>query len=251
MDTDRLQAAFMDTVYRAASRDDVDYYVDLAATVDGPVLELGCGTGRIYLELLEAGVDAEGIDLSPDSLAVLRDNAAQRGLKPSVRQADMTEFDVDREYSLITCPFNAVQELTTIEQQLALLESAYDALAPDGMFVFDTFVPDLEYIAEMWGEWQQRTIEFRDDPVEFHTRSRLVDEVTQEYVSAKKAITEDGDLLFSFEGRATLLPYRELELLARLSPFDSWDVTGDYTDEPVADTHSAQVWTLLRNYSNN
>lgn len=245
-DSERFRTEFMDTVYRAADRDDVDYYADRAATVDGPVLELGCGTGRIYLELLEAGVDADGIDLSADSLAVLRETAERRGLDPSVLQADMTEFSADREYALITCPFNAIQELTSIEQQRALFESVYDVLAPGGMFVFDTFVPNFEYIAEAWGEWQQRTIEFRGDPVEFHTCSRLVDEVTQEYVSEKKAVMQDGEQLFSFEGRATLLPYRELELLARLSPFESWNVTGDYSDEPLDDGHSAQVWTLER-----
>lgn len=245
-DSDRVQAEFMDTVYRDAARDDVEYYVDRATSVDGPVLELGCGTGRIYLELLEAGVDANGIDLSADSLAVLRDNAKERDLAPSVWQADMTGFSADREYALVICPFNAVQEMTTIEHQQTLLESVSKALAPDGAFVFDTFVPNFKYIAETWGEWQQRTIEFRDEPVEYHTRSRLVDGVTQEYVSEKKAITSDGEQLFSFEGEATLLPYRELDLLARLSPFESWDVIGDYTDEQLTDGHSAQIWTLER-----
>lgn len=246
MDSDRLRVEFMDTVYRDADRDDADYYVDRATAVDGPVLELGCGTGRIYLELLEAGVDADGIDLSADSLAVLRERAAERGLDPSVWQGDMTEFSADREYALVTCPFNAIQELTTLEQQQALFESVYDVLAPGGTFVFDTFVPDVEYIAEQWGEWQQRTIQFRGEPVQFHTRTRMVDEVTQEYSSEKKAITENGEELFSFEGRATLLPYRELELFARLSPFESWDVTGDYTDEPLCAEHAAQVWSLER-----
>jgi SAM-dependent methyltransferase len=243
-DTDRLQAKFMDTVYRDADRDDVDYYLDRATATDGPVLELGCGTGRIYLELLDAGVDADGIDLSADSLAVLRATAEERALEPNVWQADMTGVSADREYPLVTCPFNAIQALTTIEQQHALLESVYDVLAPGGQFVFDTFVPDFEYIAQTWGEWQQRPIEFRGETVEYHTRSRLVDEVTQTYVSEKKAITEDGEQLFCFEGEATLLPTRELELLARLSPFDSWKITGDYTDEPLADGHSAQVWAL-------
>lgn len=244
--SDRIQAAFMDTVYRDAARDDVDYYVDRATSIGGPVLELGCGTGRIYLELLAAGVDADGIDLSADSLAVLRHNAEKRGLEPSVWQADMTEFSTHREYALVTCPFNAIQELTSVEQQRALLESVSDVLAPGGAFVFDTFVPDFEYIAEMWGEWQQRTIEFRGDPVEFHTRSRLIDAVTQTYVSEKKATTQDGDELFSFEGEATLLPYREIELLLGLSPFESWSVTGDYTDEQLTDDHSAQVWRVDR-----
>lgn len=246
MDSDRLQAEFMDTVYKDAARDDVDYYVDLATAVEGSVLELGCGTGRIYLELLEAGVDADGIDLSADSLAVLRENAEEKGLEPSVRQADMTDFSTDTEYELVICPFNAIQRLTTVEQCRELFESVYDVLAPGGMFVFDTFVPDFEYIAEMWGEWQERTIEFRGDPIEFHTRSRLVDEVTQEYVSEKKAITQDGEQLFTVEERATLLPYREIELLARLSPFTFREVTGDYTDEPLTDGHSVQIWTLER-----
>ncbi|WP_049925343.1 class I SAM-dependent methyltransferase [Halopiger goleimassiliensis] len=244
--SDRLRAEFMDAVYRAADRRDVDYYVDRARSVEGPALELGCGGGRIYLELLEAGVDADGIDRSAEALALLREHAADRGLEPTVRRADMTDYSADRAYGLVCCPFNAVQELTTIDSQQALLKSAYDLLAPGGTFVFDTFVPDLEYIAETWGEWQRRTIEFRGEPVEYHTRSRLVDSVTQEYVSEKKATTQDGEQLFSFEGRATLLPYRELELLVRSSPFESWTVAGDYTDEPLNDGHSAQVWALER-----
>jgi len=245
-DNDRLQAAYMDTVYRDADRDDVEYYLDRATAVEGPTLELGCGTGRIYLAMLEAGVDADGLDLSAASLDILRERADERGLDPSVRRGDMTDIGADREYDLVTCPFNAVQELATIEQQLALLDSVNDALAPGGTFVFDTFVPDFDYIAEAWGEWQRRTVEFRGDPTEFHTRSRLLDAVTQEYVSEKRAVGPDGQELFSFEGRATLFPYREIELLARLSPFDSWTVTGDYTDEPLSDGHSAQVWSLER-----
>lgn len=246
MDSDLLQAEFMDTVFRSADRDDVEYYVDRATTVDGTVLELGCGTGRIYFELLAEGVNADGIDISTTSLTVLREKAGERGLKPSVWQADMTEFSSTTGYALVTCPFNAIQELTTLEQQQALFTSVYDALAPGGTFIFDTFVPDFQYIAEAWGEWQQRPIEFQGESVEYHTRTRMIDEVTQEYISEKKAITQDGDQLFSFQGRATLLPFREIELLVRLSPFDSWGVTGDYTDEPLSDEHSAQVWTLER-----
>jgi SAM-dependent methyltransferase len=224
----------------------VAYYIDRATAVDGPVLELGCGTGRIYLELLAAGVDADGIDLSAESLVLLRERAEQRRLEPSVWQGDMTELSTDREYALVTCPFNAIQELTSVEQQQALFESVSDVLAPGGVFVFDTFVPDFEYIAEKWGDWQQRTIEFRGDPVEYHSRSSLDDEVTQTYISEKKAITQDGEQLFYFEGEATVLPYREIELLVRLSPFESWTVTGDYTDEQLTDDHTGQVWSVER-----
>ncbi|ERH11609.1 MAG: methyltransferase domain protein [halophilic archaeon J07HB67] len=127
---DKLEAELADTVYRRANRDDVDYYRDRATSAAGPVLELGCGTGRIYLELLAAGVDADGIDLSEASLTVLRETAEERGLEPRVWRADMTDVTTDRAYALVICPFNAIQALTTVEQQRALLESVYDLLAP-------------------------------------------------------------------------------------------------------------------------
>ncbi len=243
-ETGRLRAAFMDTVFREADRDDVEYYRQQATAAGGRVLELGCGGGRIYLEVLAAGVAADGIDLSADSLSLLREKATERDLSPTVWQADMSAFSVDEEYNLIYCPFNAIQELTTIEDQQGLLESAYDALTPGGRLIFDTFVPDFEFIASTWGEWQHRTVQFCGKPVDYQTRTRLIDDVSQEYISEKRAVWPDGSELVSFEGRAKLLPAREIGLLAQNSPFESWHATGDYTDEPLADGHSAQVWTL-------
>lgn len=237
-------AALYDVVTAPQDREDTPFYVDRAGEADGPVLELACGTGRVYLELLRAGVDADGLDSSAGALDVLRQRASDEGLDPTVWRADMADFAVDREYALVTCPFNAIQELTTLEQQQALLASVHDLVAPGGTFVFDTFVPSFEHICRAWGEWQQRPIEFRGESVEYHTRTRMVDEVSQTYVAEKKAVTGDGDQLFAFEGEATLLPTRELELLAQQSPFDDWHTTGDYTDEPLADGHSAQVWHL-------
>ncbi|ERH11610.1 MAG: hypothetical protein J07HB67_00618, partial [halophilic archaeon J07HB67] len=64
----------------------------------------------------------------------------------------------------------------------------------------------------MWGEWQPRTVEFRGEPVEYYTRSRVVDEVSQDHVFERKAVSEAGEQLFSSQERATLLPPREIEL---------------------------------------
>jgi cyclopropane fatty-acyl-phospholipid synthase-like methyltransferase len=90
----RLKAAFTDAQYRAAEMPDSDYYREQATAADGPVLELGCGTGRVYLAMLRAGVDADGIDLSAASLSALRENAAEEGLEPTVWQGNMTQFTV-------------------------------------------------------------------------------------------------------------------------------------------------------------
>ena len=81
------------------------------------MLELACGTERVYLELLAAGVDADGFDRAVTTLRELRRSAADRGLDPSVWRADITVFAVDRAYDPAICPFNAFQHLLTIEER--------------------------------------------------------------------------------------------------------------------------------------
>lgn len=155
----------------AEPRGDVEFYRNLATRTNGPTLELACGTGRVYLELLEAGVDATGIDLDAGRLERLRERATARGLDPSVRQADMTAFETDRTDDLVICPLNAVQHATTVDDQRALLDRAFDALAPGGRFVFDTFVPAFDVICERYDEWEEETVEYDDRSYTIRSRS--------------------------------------------------------------------------------
>lgn len=227
-------------------RRDVDFYRDRARDVDGPVLEMGCGTGRIYLEVLRAGVDADGFDASAGSISLLRERAAEDGLEPSVWQADMRSFAVDRDYDLIYCPFNAVQHLHDIDDQLSALSAVYDALAPGGTFLFDVFVPDFEVICGTYESWQTTSITLDGEALEHRSRSRIVDEVAQLVAVEQTVRDADGEAVASTSHRIKLLPPREVELLVRQSPFESWTATGDFGDKPLADGHTAQVWELER-----
>lgn len=226
-----------------ADRDDVAFYRDLTGGVDGPVLELGCGTGRIYLELLAAGVDADGIDGSTSVLEVLRERAAGRGLDPSVRQADMTDFEATRAYDLAICPFNTVQHAMTVDEQVAMFESVHDALAPGGRFVFDTFVPGFDVICERYGEWHTRDIAHEGTEYELRTRTEIDDEVRQT-IHVRNELSTGGEVVHASDHRTSILPYQHVELLARQSPFDDWTVTGDFGDRPLSEGDSVQVWTL-------
>ena len=87
-------AEFYDARIGATEREDESFYIERAQEEDGPVLELACGTGRIYLELLSAGIDADGFDLSADALAVLRESASEADLEPSVWQANIDRKSV-------------------------------------------------------------------------------------------------------------------------------------------------------------
>lgn len=239
-------ARLYDALTATGDRDDSPFYLDLAREVEGPVLELACGTGRIYLDLLEAGIDADGFDRSPDALAVLQERAAERGLDPTVWQADMIDFAVDREFDLVICPFNALQHLLEVEDQLAALRSIHLALAPGGKFVFDVFVPGFDVICESYGEWETKTVEYRGREYEVRNRARITDEVAQQFAVEVEGIGRDGGQVLRVEHQLKMLPKREVELLARLSPFEEWTITGDFSDEPIRDGDSVQVWSLSK-----
>ena len=64
------------------------FFLEFCRTHEGPVLELGCGTGDISLGLLAKGIDAYGIDISSEMLDTLHRNASERGLEAKVTQAD-------------------------------------------------------------------------------------------------------------------------------------------------------------------
>lgn len=85
----------------------LDFYLGLAKAAGGPVLDLACGTGRIMLPCLKAGVDVEGLDLFPNMLARLRLKASALGFEPKLHEANMAGFRLPRRYALIMITFNA------------------------------------------------------------------------------------------------------------------------------------------------
>src|SRR6516162_2721962 len=85
----------------------LDFYVALAREANGPVLDIACGTGRILLPCLQAGVDIEGLDLFEPMLKTLRAKATALGLAPRLHHADMSDFSLPRRYGLLMIPFNA------------------------------------------------------------------------------------------------------------------------------------------------
>lgn len=126
---------------------DRDFYVQLARESPGPVLEVACGTGRILLPCLQAGVDIDGLDLYPPMLEVLKRKAAALGCSPSVYKGDMRDFTLPRRYSLIFIAFNGFVHVLTTEDQLKTLRVCREHLQPGGVLVFNTFFPGLEVIA--------------------------------------------------------------------------------------------------------
>lgn len=132
--------------YRA--RPDISFYVEAAKEAGGPVLEVGCGTGRVLIPTARAGVEIAGLDASAQMLEVCRQGLENES--PAVQsrvqlvQADMRVFSLSRTFRLATIPFRPFQHLTTVADQLQCLASIRGHLAGDGRLIFDLFNPSLD-----------------------------------------------------------------------------------------------------------
>ena len=141
---------FYDAVPAYADREDTDFYTALAVESGGPVLELGCGTGRILVPIARSGISITGLDSSGTMLEICR-RKLDRNLPAQVELvlSDMRDFDLCREYALVIAPFRSFQHLETAEDQLACLSSAVRHMRSGGTFVLDLFNPDMRRIMDI------------------------------------------------------------------------------------------------------
>jgi len=130
----------------AHQAEDVVFYVQQARACQGPVLELGCGNGRIALPLARAGVHVHGVDRSSDMLADLARKVegepapVQRHITWS--QGDFAHLHVSGRYPLVLLPFNAIHHCHSHRDVLGLLRGVRERLAPDGRLILDLYLPD-------------------------------------------------------------------------------------------------------------
>jgi SAM-dependent methyltransferase len=176
-----LLARNYDALY-AVMRDpsgDAAFYRALAQRAGGPVLELGCGTGRVLLPIAALGIPCVGLDASPAMLAVLRGKNPPPNLE--LVEGRMETFDLGpRRFPLVICAFRAFQHLLDVDAQLATLANVRRHLAPGGAFAFDVFDPKLSWLVAP-GDAERVDATFTIDGVQTRrlARTTRVDQATQ------------------------------------------------------------------------
>jgi SAM-dependent methyltransferase len=130
-----------------AKRGDIEFYVDFAVESGDPVLELGCGTGRILIPTARASVKITGLDKSDEMLKICRQKLESE--TPEVRNrvklvnADMRDFELASKFSLVTITFGPFNSLLSVEEQISCLNNIKRHLRENGALLFDVFYPDL------------------------------------------------------------------------------------------------------------
>jgi SAM-dependent methyltransferase len=149
-------AELYDHVVPYRNRPDVDFWVEAASESGGPVLEIGCGTGRVLIPTARAGTEVTGLDLSPRMLEVCRNKLQRESAEVQARvrlvEADMRDFALEQRFELVTTPFRPFQHLITVEDQIACLETIGHHLVDGGRLILDIFNPSLEALTREVGQ---------------------------------------------------------------------------------------------------
>ena len=242
-----------DSVYSYV-RDDIPFYVEEALAADGPVLELGCGTGRVTIPIATAGVDITGVDSSPAMLDVARRKAAvlPQGQRPQLVEGDMQALDLGRKFSLVIIPFRGFLALMTVEDQISALSSISSLLAPGGRLVFDVFVPDLDMPVQEGDtsyhlrdvvdpETGRRLVLWHQSAYDNHAQvidARIIVEELDETGTVERRYYRDFQLRYAYRW--------ELHHLLTASGYTVDDLYGDFERTPFDEDSTDMVWVATR-----
>ena len=132
MSTQTSPSVIWHDVECGAYEGDLELWRELAAETGGPILDLGCGTGRVAIDLARHGHSVHGLDLDPELVAALNARAAAGELPAAARVGDGREFDLSEDFPLVLAPMQFIQVLGGAAERLACLRCARRHLRPDG-----------------------------------------------------------------------------------------------------------------------
>lgn len=250
-------AEFYDHVGPYRDRPDVDFYVATAVQSGGPVLELGCGTGRVLIPTARAGIRIVGLDLSSHMLQVCQERLAQEPEEVQARvdlvQGDLRDFQLDTTFALVTIPFRPFQHLTTVADQRACLGCVRRHLNPDGRLVLDVFNPWLEALVsdDLGQELGEEPAFTLADGRRVVRRHRTVDRDPCQQVNQVELIYyvthPDGRTERLVHGFAMRYLFRyELEHLLARCGFDLEHVYADFQRRPYGSTYPGDLVAVAR-----
>lgn len=233
-----------------ADNSDIPFFLEYAKKLGSPILDLAAGTGRVSFALAEAGYEVVSLERSPSMLEVARDRMKSVDnvitSRMTIIEGDMTEFHLDRRFSLIIIPNSFGHALTT-DAQLSTLSCIHDHLIDSGIFILDLYP----------GALQHEHVHFRENPVSLPDGTTVVREgdihsdALKQLMDFKiRYIIRDQNEKIIEEVRvdspAALLYNREVDLLIRLSRFKIIEELGDFQGNPYEQVSPRRILILKK-----
>ncbi len=231
-------ARFYDLIYHHL-RDGVDntWFLEQIKNTNGKVLEIGVGTGRFFIEALHNGADIYGIDVSESMINILK-NKLDPDHHHRISLQDMVNFNFDTTFDLIIAPFRVIMHILNKNDQLLALNNVFKHLNPGGTFIFDTFIPDLNYLISGLKDHKDFEGEYKPGKLLRRYATTYPDLINQlihvhfklEWDEEEGVGIEESDIPLRFFFRY------ELEHLVERSDFGSYRIYGDYQENPLGES---------------
>jgi SAM-dependent methyltransferase len=224
---------------------EIPYFQKVIERNGQPALDVACGTGRLLLPYLRAGLDVDGCDFSPDMLALCREKAASEGLAPRLYEQAMHKLDLPRTYrTIFAC--GSIGLGGDRRMDLEALRRFYRHLEPGGVLAFDHGLPygdtrqwqywlseNRSALPEEWGAPGERRR--ASDGTELALRSRVVNLDPLEQVLTLQIHAEqwrDGESVAQEERTLKECLYFKNEMLMMLegAGFGEVAVYGGYSE---------------------
>jgi SAM-dependent methyltransferase len=212
-----------------------------------PALDAACGTGRLLVPWLQAGLDVDGSDISPDMLAACRERAEREGLPPPDLYAQaMHELDLPRRYrTIVVCGGFGLGGHR--EHDVEGLHRIFEHLQPGGVFVVDNEVPyaavgwrywrkeERNELPRAWGDKGDRRTAADGSEIELRSRVVSLDALAQRVtLEIRASHWREGELLAEEEHAIAMTLYftHELVLMLERAGFADVELRAGYEDRP-------------------
>ena len=225
---------------------DIPFIKQLIEANPGPALDIGCGTGRLLVRYLDAGLDVDGVDTSADMLAICRQKAEAHGHNPKLYEQAMQALDLPRQYGVIYIPCGTFCLIINRDDAQEALRRMYAHLLPDGLLVFNLFWPyrESEPLSEaekveggVWTPMWTNTLPDGRQVVQSFKRLR-VDRLEQVMNAHRRyQLVENGQIVHEeiFASDERWYYKHEVVLMLEKAGFTNIQVTADWTDQPAVE----------------
>ena len=237
------------------------YFKRLIETSGQPALDLGCGTGRLLLPYLLAGLDVDGVDYSGDMLEHCRQRAEREGLSPDLYQQAMHDLDLPRRYKTIyACGVIGLGGERRLTMQA--IRRCYEHLRAGGTFAFDltarwndepaylSRLPENRHsLPDEWPLSTERKLLGDGTELEIAARTVSVDPLEETQTRQLRArLWRNGELLEEQVHTQRYEEYgkNELVLVLERAGFSEIQIFGDYSDEPATADHKELIFVAQK-----
>jgi SAM-dependent methyltransferase len=233
---------------KVATDEELAAYESAIRRFGEPALDLGCGTGRLLVPLLERGMDVDGVDISEDMLRWCRERASAGGITPTLWAQAMHELELPRRYrTIFICDSFGIGGSRANDREA--LRRVHDHLEPGGALLMSTGYPyDDEAEWPLWLPHGRDTLP-NDWPAEagkqqlpngdqLEQRGRLVDldPAAQRIILEIEArLIRDGQPIQEERRQIAISVYfeQELRLILELAGFSETELQAGYTGRPA------------------